>query len=121
MRGYRPNTRPQGNRNNNLGGRLETRERLRRLLCRNCSKWAGTNKYHQGPYGGTPESNCPYDRNGKPRPGYRFIGKIEGINVVEFDIPDVGEIDAVGLEYEDETIDYVDNSVNLFANETFPE
>ena len=128
MRGMsRPNInpRPIGNRNynnnNNINNRLETRERLRRLLCRNCSKWAGTNKYHQGPYGGTIESNCPYDRNGKIRPGYRFIGKIEGINVVDFGIPDVNEIDAIGLEYEDDVIDYVDNSANIIASDPYPE
>ena len=70
------------------------------------------NKYHPGPYGGTPESKCPYDRYGNFRSGYRFIGKIDGINVVDLDIPDVDDIDAIGLEYENEHIDHSDNIVS---------
>ena len=57
------------------------RTRLNQFECRNCSKWAGTPKYHHGPYGGGPSSNCPYDRSGRPRPGFSFIKQIADVDI----------------------------------------
>ena len=100
--------------NNQSNQRFQSRNRLQRLLCRNCSKWAGTNKYHQPTFGGTPNSNCPYDRNGRIRPGYRFIGRIDGTDVTEFDIPDVATLDNEGIEYEEENTNPSPSSITNY-------
>ena len=92
-----PQRQPQQQNNN----RTQVRARLIRMLCRNCSRWAGTNKYHHGPYGGTPNSNCPYDQNGQLRQGYRFIRAIDGINAVDLGIPEIDVDDNTGIEYDD--------------------
>ena len=79
----------------------DKRNGLRRLLCRNCSRWAGENRYHQGPYGGTSESKCPYDDKGRPRPGYRFIRAYFGTDVNEIGVEDINAIDDEGCDYEE--------------------
>ena len=81
-------------------GVSEKRDALRKLLCRNCSRWAGTNRYHHGPYGGTPESMCPIDDKGKPRPGFRFIRAFFGTMVNEVGVEDYRDIEVEGIEYE---------------------
>ena len=75
---------------------------LRKMLCRNCSRWAGENKYHLGPYGGTPDSMCPYDDKGRPRTGFKFIRAYYGTAVNEIGVEDYREMEAEGCEYEDE-------------------
>ena len=118
------NTRPTGRtqqpqrQQNNTGNnnRMQIRTRMLRMLCRNCSRWAGTNKYHHGPFGGTPDSNCPYDRNGQLRQGYRFIRAIDGINAIDLGIPDVDDIDTAGVEYED--INHINSGGSSIVNYT---
>ena len=86
----------------------EKRTGLRRLLCRNCSRWAGENKYHNGPYGGTSDSNCPYDDKGRSRPGYGFIRAYYGTDVNLIDVESYLELDHEGCEYgEDHTVNTV--------------
>ena len=97
---YRPNqTRPQNQNYRNLS-RDEKRDGLRKLLCRNCSRWAGENKYHQGPYGGTPDSLCPIDDKGRPRAGFRFIQAYFGSDVNEVGVEDYRILECDGIEYE---------------------
>ena len=98
------------------------KNRLRSLKCTNCSKWAKTAKFHEGPYGGGLESKCPYDRYGNKRPGYRFLNKIGGEYISNIDL----EEDENDLEYESETENDQDcndgqNSLNYFADtNSFP-
>ena len=91
-------------------GKQEKRDSLRKLLCRNCSRWAGTNKNHQGPYGGTPESMCPIDDKGRPRAGFRFIGAYFGTEVNEIGVEDYRDIEADGVEYEQTTVNTISNN-----------
>ena len=67
---------------------VRLRYKLRSLECRNCSKWAGMPKFHEGPFGGGIESKCPYDRYGKTRPGYKFLNKIGGEYISNIEMSD---------------------------------
>ena len=78
----------------------EKRDSLRKLLCRNCSRWAGENKYHHGPYGGTPESMCPIDDKGRPRTGFKYIRMFYGSDINEIGVEDYRDIGVEGIEYE---------------------
>ena len=91
-----------GNRNLSKPSKQSMRQRVASLLCLHCSRIAGVNKYHEGPYGGGPDSLCPYDKDGNRRPGKRFISHIFDTSVNELDIPDLKEAEAEGLVYEDE-------------------
>ena len=79
----------------------DVKKRLQTLLCRHCSKWAGENRYHGGAKGSDPNSSCPYDKNGRLRPGKRFIGKIAGIEVNEVGVEDYRCNEVDDLEYFD--------------------
>ena len=89
------------NKNSSKPSKQWLRTRIASLLCLHCSRIAGINKYHEGPYGGGPESLCPYDKSGKSRPGKRFVSHIFDTSVNELGIPDLKEADE-GLVYEDE-------------------
>lgn len=78
----------------------DKRDGLRKLLCRNCSRWSGTNKYHLGPYGGTKESMCPIDDKGRPREGFRFMQAYYGTEVNEIGVEDYRDLESEGIEYE---------------------
>ena len=78
------------------------RQRVASLLCLHCSRIAGVNKYHEGPYGGGPDSLCPYDKEGRKRPGKTFVSHIFDTSVNELGIPDLKEAEAEGLVYEEE-------------------
>ena len=102
---YRPpQRRPQINRSGqkpiqrppNPNRQTRIKNKLRSLECRNCSKWAKTPKFHEGPYGGGIESKCPYDRYGNKRPGFKFLNKIGGEFICNIDLDD----DEPELEYE---------------------
>ena len=80
----------------------EKRTGLRRMLCRNCSRWAGENRYHPGPFGGTSDSNCPFDDKGRTRPGYKFIRAYYGTAVNEIGVEDFRELEEEGCEFEDD-------------------
>ena len=86
----------------------EKKDGLQKLLCRNCSRWSGTNKYHQAPYGGTPESMCPIDNKGRPRAGFKFIRAYYGTEVNEIGVDDYRDIETDGVEYEQPTVNTVD-------------
>ena len=107
-----PKPRPVQNRNQNQPyrqiGANEKKEGLRKLLCRNCSRWAGTNKYHHGPYGGTRESMCPIDDKGRPRAGFKFIGTYYGTDVNAIGVEDYRDIETDGIEYEQTSVNNVD-------------
>ena len=99
------------------------RNRLRSLKCTNCSKWAKTAKFHEGPYGGGIESKCPFDRYGNKRQGFKFLNKIGGEYICNIDL----EEDENDLEYEsDNENDHEcnhdsQNSLNHFAeSNSFP-
>ena len=106
--------------------------RLRKYLCRHCSSVAGKNMYHEGGFGGGPDSKCPYDRNGRQRKDkngkpYKFIRSIEGLGVDNipvddyrhvFNINDTTSVDE-GLEYEDDE-DFQDQ-MNLATNQLLQE
>ena len=85
----------------------EKKDNLRKLLCRNCSRWSGTNKYHQGPYGGTRDSMCPIDDKGRPRAGFKFIGAYFGTDVNEIGVEDYREMETDGIEYEETSVNTV--------------
>ena len=87
--------------------------RLRRLLCMSCSRWAGQNRYHQGPWGGGPNSNCPYDKNGRMRPGYRFLARIFKQDVNSIQIENYLDIESEGLEYEPVALNHVSDTNNF--------
>ena len=113
----RPLRRPtQGRQNTNYRpmGSQEKKEGLRKLLCRNCSRWSGTNKYHQGPYGGTPESMCPIDDKGRPRAGFKFIRAYYKTDVNEIGVEDYRDIETDGVEYENTTVNNVANTNNTY-------
>ena len=78
----------------------EKRDSLRKLLCRNCSRWAGENRYHHGPYGGTPDSMCPIDDKGRQRAGFKFIRMFFGSDINEIGVEDYRDIGIEGIEYE---------------------
>ena len=86
----------------NNQSRTRMRQRMASMLCVHCSRIAGVNKYHEGLKGGGPESNCPYDKSGKRRPGKRFISHIFDTAVNELDIPDFQEAASEGLTYEED-------------------
>ena len=89
------------------------KQRLMKLLCSHCSRHAGTNKYHHGPYGGGPGSKCPYDSRGVYRPGMKFITAVYGEDVNALGIPDWQEIEADGLSYDDPDVNMVQNGQSL--------
>ena len=90
----KPTSKPQYQSNQPRNNRL--RNKLKSLECRNCSKWAGTPKFHEGPFGGGIESKCPFDRYGRPRPGYKFLSKLGGEYISNIDVSD----EELELEYE---------------------
>ena len=75
--------------------------RLKRLLCMHCSRWAGANRYHHGPWGGGPNSKCPYNRQGELRPGLKFINQINNMNVNEVGVKHYHDIESEGISYVD--------------------
>ena len=79
----------------------EKRKKLLSLLCTHCSRHAGKNKYHPGPYGGGPGSNCPYDQRGVLRPGFRFVNGVFNTSINALNIPDFRDIENEGLSYEE--------------------
>ena len=101
----------------NLFGRPQNNAqgRLRRLLCMHCSRIAGTNKYHHGPWGGGPNSKCPYDRNGQFRPGYNFIGRIDGQPVDHILVQSYEEAEHEGIEYESNEVNHIDCQGNYMV------
>ena len=109
--------------NRQFGQKESVPARLKRYLCRNCSSWAGTNKYHTGGFGGGPTSGCPYDRNGNKRKDkngnpFQFIQSIEGTNVDNVPVEDYKAVFCIAddeLTYCD--CDHEDNDVNYAANQ----
>ena len=81
--------------------RTKIRQAVANMLCYRCSKIAGTNKYHEGPMGTGPDSNCPYDKDGRRRPGKNFISHYYGDSVNELDIPDVSSENTEAFTYEE--------------------
>ena len=103
----RPKPRPPAIKQNNNYRNIpinEKRDNLRKMLCRNCSRWSGTNKYHFGPYGGTPDSMCPLDDKGRPRNGFKFIRAYYGTDVNEIGVEDYRDLETEGVEYEDSSV-----------------
>ena len=82
--------------------KVELQRRVSSMLCMHCTRVAGVNKYHEGPYGGGPESNCPYDKGGNRRPNKKFVSHIFEVSVDDLGIPDVKEFESEGLSYEDQ-------------------
>ena len=116
---FRPNQKPQNSNRQTRNTRL--RNKLRSLECRNCSKWAGTPKFHEGPFGGGIESKCPYDRQGRSRPGFKFLNKIGGEYISNIDFSD----DEPELEYEtdeqtDATANDQMNALGEYSSNSFP-
>ena len=68
------------------------------------------NKYHQGPYGGTPDSMCPIDNKGRPRTGFKFIGAYFGKEVNEIGVEDYRDIETDGVEYENSNVNNVNST-----------
>ena len=97
--------------------KAEVRRRVTGMLCMHCTRIAGKNKYHEGPYGGGPESNCPFDKQGNRRPNKPFVSHIYEYSVNELDIPDVKEMESDGLTYEndEEEVDNDTMGVNLLT------
>ena len=116
---------PQRNKNQNLRSQPNAnrlRSRLNQFECRNCSKWAGVPKYHPGPYGGGPTSNCPYDRTGRPRPGYQFIKQIAGQDIAQIEQESPADSDIVLDEAEfpyDDQDDDTNSNLNHIVD-SFP-
>ena len=85
--------------NNRQSKRPSTRDRLKELFCRNCSKFAGKPKYHYGPYGGTSNSKCGFTKTGQKRSkddGFGgYIRQLFGENVETYDDEMVQMIDVV--------------------------
>lgn len=109
--GFRPNiTQNMQNRT-----KQNTQARLKRMLCMHCSRWAGANRYHNGPWGGGPNSKCPYDKQGNFRPGFNFVNRVDNMDVNTLDIPHYQDIESEGLEYVDpwslNTLDEQQNSL----------
>ena len=98
----------------------EKRKRLMHLLCSHCSRHAGTNKYHHGPFGGGENSKCPYDSRGILRAGYKFIAGIFGESVNALNIPDLQEIEAEGLSYETPNVSSVEPGQKLLSDALGP-
>ena len=105
-----PQSRPQ---NRQPSGGDSAQNKLRRLLCMHCSRWAGKNKYHQGPWGGGPSSNCPYDKSGRLRPGYRFLARIYKQDVNSISIEHYQDIENDGLEYEQPNMSQISETNNF--------
>ena len=108
----KPVRRPNSGRPNNQYRSLSNQEKkdgLRKLLCRNCSRWAGANRYHQGPYGGTPESMCPIDDKGRPRAGFKFVRAYYGTDVNAIGVEDYRDIETDGIEYEQTSVNNVEH------------
>ena len=96
--------------------KAKIRQRAENLLCYRCSRIAGVNKYHEGPMG--PEANCPYDKDGRLRPGKRFISHIYGDSINELDIPEVNQEESEVYQYEkeeDEQTEVNQFGVNLLS------
>ena len=91
-----------------------------KLLCTHCSRHAGTNKYHLGPYGGGPESKCPFDTRGIRRPGFQFISAIFDTAVNALDIPDYRDLESEGLEYENTDVNVIDRGQQLLNDAIGP-
>ena len=125
---YRPPTQKYTNNTKNIRrpqnrntsqNRSQIQNRLKRLLCMHCSRCAGTNRYHQGPWGGGPNSNCPYDRNGNIRQGFQFVYGVFGEDVNNFNVEHYTEIESEGLDYGEPHghVNHVSESSNhLIAN-----
>ena len=108
------------NQNLRTPNQARLRSRLNQLECRNCSKWAGVPKYHQGPYGGGPTSNCPFDRSGRPRPGFRFIGQIGGQDVSQIEADNQDDDIVYEDAFPDEVNDDEDDSNLQQMIDSFP-
>ena len=78
---------------------VSTRDRLKDLFCRNCSKHAGKPKYHYGPYGGTSNSKCGFTKTGTKRSKEQgfggFIRQLFGEDVADYDEEMIQMIDVV--------------------------
>ena len=85
---YKQRSNNNNSSNNNKARNDRIKNRLAKYKCRHCTKVAGTPKYHRPPYGGGGESQCPYDSNGKSRPGYFFMAVIEGLRIDELNLTD---------------------------------
>ena len=114
---YRPNPRPRAPPQRQNSGRPAptqsySQNRLKRMLCMSCSRWAGTNKYHIGPWGGGPNSNCPYDRSGNIRPGYKFITHIYGAPVENIQMIGYQDIECEGLEFASPSVNQISETEN---------
>ena len=98
------NNNNNNNNNKNMPARQysynDKRKKLLNLLCTHCSRHAGRNRYHPGPYGGGPNSKCPYDTRGILRKGYQFVAALFGTSVNALEIPDYRDLENEGLEYE---------------------
>ena len=105
-RRFQPNYKANTSANKKPGFPKPNRARLRQkaanLLCYHCSRMAGVNKYHEGPMGGGPESNCPFDKDGNRRPGKHFISHLHDTSINELDIPDIDQEDGAAYTYEDD-------------------
>ena len=78
---------------------ISTKDRLKDLFCRNCSKHAGKPRYHYGPYGGTSNSKCGFTKTGAKRSKEQgfggFIRQLFGENVADYDEEMIQMIDVV--------------------------
>ena len=113
----------QSGRNNNRTTKPQrpaTRDRLKDLFCRNCSKFAGKPKYHYGPYGGTSNSKCGFTKTGQKRSkeeGFRgFILQIWGEDVDDYLEEMIQMVEMVWDEpTEDEVV--MDDNLNQLSTE----
>lgn len=120
---------PRAPPNRQFGAKESVPTRLKKYLCRNCSSWAGCNKYHPPPFGGGPGTNCPYDKNGSKRKDksgnpFKFINSIEGVAVENIEVEDFRDIfnitdDNDMLTYEEEEVE--NENVNYAANQMLRE
>ena len=92
---------------------VDSAQKLRRLLCMHCSRCAGQNKYHQGPWGGGPNSNCPYNKNGQLRAGYQFLARLYGEDVCNINVEHYEDIENEGLEYETPDVNHISETNNF--------
>ena len=108
--GQGPN-RPRPNPNRQFGQKESIPNRLKKFLCRSCSSWAGVNKYHEGGFGGGPDSKCPFDRNGNKRldrngKPFKFIKYLEGLDVDNIPVEDYKTVFNIENDYETEGLEY---------------
>lgn len=101
-----------------------TRDRLKDLFCRNCSKFAGKPRYHYGPYGGTSNSKCGFTKTGQKRSkddGFGgFIRMLFGEDVEDYDEEMVQLIDIVWeTPSDDEAVFEEMNQVKIEGSEPF--